>query len=205
MKRVRGWLLAAAVLCLSACGYNAIQRQDEAVKAQWSEVLNQYQRRADLVPNLVRTVRGYAAHEDKVLTEVTAARARLGAIRPPTEGAADPQQLARFQQAQGTLSGALSRLMVVSEHYPQLKADGLFQNLQAQLEGSENRITVARHRYVEAVRAYNVLVRRFPVNLTARVFGYAPRAHFSVDNAQAIATAPRVDFEADPAPAGSVP
>ncbi|AFC85952.1 LemA family protein [Frateuria aurantia] len=205
MKSVRACLLLIMLACLSGCGYNAIQRQDEAVKAQWSEVLNQYQRRADLVPNLVNTVKGYASHEEKVLTEVTAARARVGSVQLPADGAGDPQQLARFQQAQGALSGALSRLMVVSENYPQLKADGLFQNLQAQLEGTENRITVARNRYVQAVLAYNVEVRSFPANLTAKLFGYQPRANFSVENEQAISRAPNVNFDASPAAAGSAP
>ncbi len=155
MKLLRALVLLLLVAGLSGCGYNAIQRQDEAVKAAWSEVINQYQRRADLVPNLVNTVKGYAQHEEKVLTEVTNARARVGTMQLSPDALNDPQKLQQFQQAQGQLSSALSRLMVVSENYPQLKADGLFQNLQAQLEGTENRITVARNRYVQAVQTYN--------------------------------------------------
>jgi LemA protein len=199
MKHLRVLALLLAAIGLSGCGYNAIQRQDEAVKSQWAEVLNQYQRRADLVPNLVNTVKGYAQHEERVLTEVTDARARVGSVRIDADAAADPQKLQQFQQAQGELSSALSRLMAVSENYPQLKADGLFQNLQAQLEGTENRITVARNRYIQAVQAYNVLIRSFPSNLTAKVFGYQVKPNFSVENEKAIATAPTVDFGSAPA------
>ncbi len=194
MKFVRACVLLLLVVGLSGCGYNAIQRQDEAVKASWSEVLNQYQRRADLVPNLVNTVKGYAQHEEKVFTEVTEARARVGSIQVDANTVNDPQKLAQFQAAQGQLGSALSRLMVVSENYPQLKADGLFQNLQAQLEGTENRVTVARNRYVQAVQAYNSMIRTFPNNLTARMFGYQVKPNFSVQNEQAISTAPKVDF-----------
>jgi len=202
MNILRALALLLVAGFLSGCGYNAIQRQDEAVKAQWSEVLNQYQRRADLVPNLVNTVKGYAQHEEKVLTEVTNARAKVGSVQIGAEGAGDPQKLAQFQQAQGELSSALSRLMVVSENYPQLKADGLFQNLQAQLEGTENRITVARNRYIQSVQNYNVLIRSFPNNLTAKLFGYQVKPNFTVDNEKAISTAPTVDFGgAAPTPA----
>src|SRR3569623_2935582 len=160
------------LLLLSVCGYNAIQQQDEQVKAAWSEVLNQYQRRADLVPNLVNTVKGYAAQEERVLTEVTNARAKVGSIQATPELINDPEAFAKFQQAQGELTGALSRLMVVKEAYPQLKSDANFRDLQAQLEGTENRITVARNRYIKAVQDYNVTVRSFPSNLTAMMFGY---------------------------------
>ena len=202
MKHLRTLLLLLLALGLSGCGYNAIQRQDEAVKAAWSEVLNQYQRRADLVPNLVNTVKGYAQHEERVLTEVTNARARVGSVRITPDMIDDAQKLKQFQQAQGELSSALSRLMVVSENYPNLKANGLFQNLQAQLEGTENRITVARNRYVQAVQAYNGMIRTFPNNLTAKMFGYQVKPNFSVENEKQISTAPTVDF-GTPAPAAS--
>ena len=202
MKLLRTALLLLLVVTLSGCGYNAIQRQDEAVKAQWSEVLNQYQRRADLVPNLVATVKGYAQHEEQVLTEVTAARARVGSMQVGADTLNDPQKLQQFAQAQGQLSGALSRLLVVSEAYPDLKANGLFQNLQAQLEGTENRITVARNRYVKSVEQYNGMIRSFPNNLTAKMFGYKIKPNFSVDNEKAISTAPAVNF-GNPAPAAS--
>ncbi|MGN6740161.1 LemA family protein [Dyella sp.] len=194
MKFVRTCVLLLLVAGLSGCGYNAIQRQDEAVKAAWSEVLNQYQRRADLVPNLVNTVKGYAQHEEKVFTEVTEARAKVGSIQVDADTVNDAQKLAQFQAAQGQLGSALSRLMVVSENYPQLKADGLFQNLQAQLEGTENRVTVARNRYVQSVQAYNSMIRTFPNNLTAKMFGYKVKPNFSVENEKAISTAPKVDF-----------
>src|SRR5581483_1574480 len=162
MKTLHVLALLLLVSMLSGCGYNAIQKQDEAVKAQWSEVLNQYQRRADLVPNLVNTVKGYAAHEEKVFAEVTEARSRAGSIQVTPELANDPEALAKFQAAQGQLTSALSRLMAVSERYPDLKANGVFQNLQAQLEGTENRIAVARNRYIQAVQQYNSLLRTFP-------------------------------------------
>jgi LemA protein len=194
MKFVRTCVLLLLVAGLSGCGYNAIQRQDEAVKAAWSEVLNQYQRRADLVPNLVNTVKGYAQHEERVFTEVTEARAKVGSIQVDANTVNDPEKLAQFQAAQGQLGSALSRLMVVSENYPQLKADGLFQNLQAQLEGTENRVTVARNRYVQSVQAYNSMIRTFPNNLTAKMFGYKVKPNFSVENEKAISTAPKVDF-----------
>ena len=183
-----------SLLSLSGCGYNTLQVQDEAIKAGWSEVLNQYQRRADLVPNLVNTVKGYAAHEKDVLTQVTEARARVGGIQATPELIKDPQAFAQFQQAQAGLSSALSRLLVVAENYPNLKADAAFRDLQAQLEGTENRITVARNRYIKAVEAYNVAVRTFPNNLTAMVFGYEVKPNFSVENEKAISTAPTVNF-----------
>jgi LemA protein len=204
MKLLRHLALLLLVVMLSGCGYNAMQRQDEAVKASWSEVLNQYQRRADLVPNLVNTVKGYAQHEEKVFVEVTNARAKVGSMQVNADTVNDPQKLQQFQAAQGELSGALSRLMVVSENYPQLKADGLFQNLQAQLEGTENRVTVARNRYVQAVQQYNEMIRTFPNNLTAKMFGYKVKPNFSVENEKAISTAPTVDFgTSTPAPATS--
>ncbi len=205
MKILRTLVLLLIAVSLTGCGYNAIQRQDEAVKAAWSEVLNQYQRRADLVPNLVNTVKGYAQHEEKVFVEVTNARAKVGSIQVNADTLNDPQKLQQFQAAQGELGNALSRLMVVSENYPQLKADGLFQNLQAQLEGTENRVTVARNRYVQAVQEYNGMIRTFPNNLTAKMFGYKVKPNFSVDNEKAISTAPKVDFgNGTPAPASSV-
>lgn len=204
MKTLRNFVLLLLVVMLSGCGYNAIQKQDEAVKAAWSEVLNQYQRRADLVPNLVNTVKGYAQHEEKVFVEVTQARAKVGSLQVNADSLNDPQKLQQFQAAQGELGNALSRLMVVSENYPQLKADGLFQNLQAQLEGTENRVTVARNRYVQAVQDYNSMIRTFPNNLTAKMFGYQVKPNFSVDNEKAISTAPTVDFGNNaPAPAAS--
>lgn len=182
------------VSLLTGCGYNAMQAGDEQVKAAWSEVLNQYQRRADLVPNLVNTVKGYAAHEAAVLTQVTEARARVGSTTLNADQLGDAAAMQRFQQAQGELSSALSRLLVVTENYPQLKADGLFKDLLTQLEGTENRITVARGRYVKAVQDYNVLIRQFPQVITAKIFGYQPKANFSVENEAAISTAPKVDF-----------
>lgn len=204
MKLLRNLVLLLLAIGLSGCGYNAMQRQDEAVKAAWSEVLNQYQRRADLVPNLVATVKGYAQHEEQVFTQVANARAKVGSIQVTPELANDPAALAKFQAAQGELGNALSRLMAVSENYPNLKADGLFQNLQAQLEGTENRITVARQRYVQSVQDYNSMIRTFPNNLTAKMFGYTVKPNFSVQNEQAISNAPKVDFGgATPAPAAS--
>ncbi len=192
--------LASAVLFLSltGCGYNTLQTTDEQITASWSEVVNQYQRRADLVPNLVNVVKGYAAHEQEVLTQVTEARARVGQIQATADLVNDAQAFNRFQAAQGELSGALSRLLLVAENYPQLKADGLFRDLQAQLEGTENRIAVARGRYIKAVQEYNVTVRKFPSNLTAMLFGFKPKPNFTVDNAKAIATPPKVDFGAPP-------
>ncbi|MFO1507085.1 MAG: LemA family protein [Lysobacterales bacterium] len=186
---------------LSGCGYNQMQQKDEGVKAAWSEVLNQYQRRADLVPNLVNTVKGYAQHEEEVFTKVAEARAQVGTLKVTPDMLSDPAVLQKFQAAQGELSSALLRLMAVSENYPQLKADGLFQNLQAQLEGTENRIAVARNRYIQSVQDYNTLLRTFPQNLTAMVFGYKPKANFAVENEKEISTAPKVDFGQTPAPA----
>jgi LemA protein len=199
------WLTAIFMtLALSGCGYNTLQTTDEDIKATWAEVLNQYQRRADLVPNLVNVVKGYAAHEEKVFTEVTAARARVGAIQATPELVNDEAAFQKFIAAQGELTGAISRLLLVAENYPQLKADGLFRDLQAQLEGTENRITVARNRYIDAVKTYNVTVRSFPSNLTAMAFGYKTKPSFTVENEKAIAAPPRVDIGApavSPAPA----
>ena len=192
-------IVALALMTLSGCGYNAIQQKDEAVTAAWSEVLNQYQRRADLVPNLVSTVQGYAQHEADVFIRVAEARAQVGTLKITPDMLSDPAILSKFQAAQGELSSALTRLMAVSENYPELKADGLFQNLQAQLEGTENRIVVARNRYVQAVQDFNTYVRSFPQNLTAKLFGYPAKANFSVENEKAISTAPKVEFN-KPAP-----
>ena len=187
-------VVAACASLLSACGYNEFQTKDETVKASWSEVVNQYQRRADLVPNLVNTVKGYAAQEKDVLIGVTEARAKATSIQVTPETLNNPEAFKKFQQAQGELSGALSRLIAVSENYPQLKSDANFRELQAQLEGTENRITVARNRYIGAVRDYNVTVRQFPNNLTAMVFGYKPKENFTVENEKGISTAPTVKF-----------
>ena len=197
-------LLSVALLSLSGCGYNALQTSDEQIKASWAEVLNQYQRRADLVPNLVNVVKGYAAHEKDVFVQVTEARARVGQIQATPELINDPAAFAKFQDAQAQMTSALSRLIAVSENYPQLKADGVFRDLQAQLEGTENRITVARMRYIEAVQNYNNLVRQFPSNLTAMVIGMKVKPSFTVENEKAISVAPKVDFGGmTPAPAAS--
>jgi LemA protein len=195
------WTILAAILALSVsgCGYNTFQTQDEQVKAGWSEVLNQYQRRADLVPNLVNTVKGYAAQEKEVLTRVTEARARAGSIQATPELINNPEAFAKFQAAQAELSGALSRLLVVSENYPQLKSDANFRDLQAQLEGTENRIAVARNRYIKTVQDYNVTARSFPSNLTAMVFGYRTKPNFTVENEKEISATPKVEFGAAPA------
>jgi len=201
---VLGLTVLAGVL-LSGCGYNAMQTQDEQIKSAWSEVLNQYQRRADLIPNLVNTVKGYAAQESSVLLGVTQARAKVGSIQATPELVNDPAALAKFQAAQGELSSALSRLMVVTENYPQLKSDQNFRDLQAQLEGTENRITVARNRYIQAVQNYNVTVRSFPGNLTAMIFGYKPKPNFSVDNEAVISKPPAVDFSAPTAAPAATP
>lgn len=187
-------ILAVLTSLLSGCGYNTFQVGDEAVKAAWSEVLNQYQRRADLVPNLVNTVKGYASHEKDVLTQVSQARAQVGSIQATPELINNPEAFAKFQQAQAGLSSALSRLLAVSENYPQLKADALFRDLQAQLEGTENRITVARNRYIKEVQGYNVSVRTFPNNLTAMALGYTTKPNFSVENEKEISTAPKINF-----------
>jgi LemA protein len=194
-------MLLAATLGLGGCGYNTIQAQDEQTKAAWSEVINQYQRRADLIPNLVNTVKGYAQQEQDVLLGVTNARAKVGSIQATPELVNDPDAFKKFQDAQAEMTSALSRLLVVAENYPQLKSDQNFRDLQAQLEGTENRITVARKRYIESVQQYNTTVRQFPVNLTAMVFGYKPKANFTVENEAAIAKPPPVDFS-KPAPAG---
>jgi LemA protein len=205
MTRVYLMLIGAAALLLSGCGYNTLQTTDEAIKAGWAEVLNQYQRRADLVPNLVNTVKGYAAHEKEVLEQVTAARARVGSIQATPELINDEQAFAKFQAAQGELTSALSRLLVVAENYPQLKADASFRDLQAQLEGTENRVTVARNRYIQAVQEYNVTVRKFPSNLTAMLFGFKTKPSFTVENEQAISKPPTVDFGTGAAPAPASP
>jgi LemA protein len=191
MRALKLAAIAAASLLLTACGYNTMQVQDEQVKSAWSEVVNQYQRRADLIPNLVNTVKGFAAQEQKVLIGVTEARAKATQVKVDAN---DPASLAQFQAAQGELTSALSRLMVVVERYPELKSDQNFRDLQAQLEGTENRITVARNRYIKAVQDYNITVRRFPTNLTAMVFGYKVKPNFTVENEAAIAKPPTVDF-----------
>ena len=183
-----------ALIGLSGCGYNTLQTTDESIKSAWSEVLNQYQRRADLVPNLVETVKAFAAQEREVLIAVTEARSRVGSIQATPELVDNPEAFQRFQAAQGELTSALSRLLVVAENYPQLKSDANFRDLQAQLEGTENRIAVARNRYIKAVQDYNVTVRSFPSNLTAMVFGYKTKPNFTVENERAISTAPKVDF-----------
>lgn len=195
MRRILlGTMALIMLLSLSGCGYNKFQALDEEVTASWSEVLNQYQRRADLVPNLVNTVKGYAAHEREVLEAVTNARAKVGSIQATAELVNDEAAFARFQAAQNEMTSALSRLLVVAENYPQLKADASFRDLQAQLEGTENRVAVARNRYIQAVRNYNVAVRSFPENLTAKVFGYKTKPSFSVENEKAISAPPTVDF-----------
>src|SRR5688572_15731439 len=193
-------LVLSASANLAGCGYNKLQEQDEAVKAEWSEVVNQYQRRADLIPNLVATVKGFAAQEQAVLVGVTEARAKATQINVNAD---DPASLQQFQAAQGELSSALSRLMVVVERYPELKSDQNFRDLQAQLEGTENRITVARNRYIAAVQDFNVTVRKFPTNLTAMIFGYKVKPNFTVENEAAISKPPTVDF--GPAPAAPAP
>jgi LemA protein len=194
LRNLRWGFALAALLLVSGCGYNTLQSADEQVKAAWSEVLNQYQRRADLVPNLVETVKAFAAQERQVLTQVTEARSRVGSIQATPELINNPEAFAKFQQAQGELTGALSRLLVVAENYPQLKSDANFRDLQAQLEGTENRIAVARNRYIKSVEAYNVTVRQFPSNLTAMAFGFKPKPNFSVENEREISKAPKVDF-----------
>ena len=197
MKR---WLLILAAvlttLVLGGCGYNDFQRLDEQTKAAWSEVLNQYQRRADLVPNLVATVKGEANFEQDTLTKVVEARAKATSIQVTPDMLNDPQKMQQFQQAQSQLTGALSRLLAVSERYPDLKANQSFRDLRVQLEGTENRITVARNRYIQAVQEYNVLARSFPTNLTAMMFHYQPKANFTVENEAQISKPPTVDFGA---------
>jgi LemA protein len=197
-------VLAFAATLLSGCGYNQIQINDESVNAAWSEVLNQYKRRADLIPNLVSVVQGYASHEKEVLTRVTEARANVAGMKATPELINDPAAFAKFQKAQGDLGGALSRLLVVAENYPNLKADANFRDLQAQVEGTENRITVARNRYIKSVREYNISVRTFPNNLTAMVMGWQAKANFTVEDEKAISTPPAIKFNA-PAPAAPAP
>ena len=195
MKNIfRKFLIILAVFTLSACCYNQFQTKDEAVNAAWAEVLNQYQRRADLIPNLVNTVKGYTQHENATLLVVTQARAAATGFQITPEVLNNPETFRKFQKLQGELSSALSRLMAVSENYPNLKADTSFRDLQAQLEGTENRITVARQRYIQAVADYNILVRSFPSNLTAKMFGYHVKPSFTVENEKAVSTVPSVDF-----------
>jgi LemA protein len=193
------------LLTLSGCGYNTLQATDEDIKASWGEVLNQYQRRADLIPNLVNVVKGYAAHEKDVLTQIAQARASVGSMQASPELVNDEEAFKKYIAAQGQMTGALSRLLVVAENYPQLKADASFRDLQAQLEGTENRITVARNRYIAAVKDYNITVRSFPSNLTAMLFGHKVKPSFTVENERAIAAPPTVDFSAPQVAAPKVP
>lgn len=196
--------IATVATLMSGCGYNTLQTQDEQVKAAWSEVINQYQRRADLVPNLVNTVKGYAAQEQTIFIQVAQARANVGSIKATPELINDPAAFAKFQAAQNELQSALSRLLVVAENYPQLKSDAVFRDLTAQLEGTENRITVARNRYIKAVQDFNVTVRSFPTNLTAMLFKMDVKPNFTVDNEKAISVPPTVDF-GKPAPVTPAP
>lgn len=201
MRKLFTLLCLIATLCLSGCGYNTFQSTDEQITASWSEVLNQYQRRSDLIPNLVSTVKGESGFEQETLVKVVEARAKATSIQATPELINNPEAFKKFQAAQGELSGALSRLLVVTENYPNIKSNQSFQELRAQLEGTENRITVARNRYIKAVQEYNVAVRSFPSNLTAMVFGYKPKPNFSVDNEKEISKPPVVNF--DKAPAGA--
>lgn len=195
MKKISLFLATIALsLSLTGCGYNTFQTGDEEIKAQWAEVLNQYQRRADLIPNLVSTVKGYASHEEKVFTEIAEARSKVGSIQATPELVNDEAAFAKFQAAQGEMTSALSRLLAVSENYPQLKADAGFRDLQAQLEGTENRVTVARNRYIASIKDYNIAVRSFPTNLTAMMFGYKTKPSFTVENEKAISAPPKVTF-----------
>src|SRR5688500_18663631 len=205
MRKILWAVSLLAALSLSGCGYNELQSKDEQVKAAWAEVLNQYKRRADLIPNLVSTVQGYAAHERQTLEAVINARARATSVQLPADALDDPAKVRQFQQAQGELAGALGRLLLVAENYPNLKADANFRDLQAQLEGTENRITTARNRFIKAVQDFNILVRQFPTNLTAMLFGYKQKPAFTVEDEKAIARPPKVDFTPKPAPAPSVP
>jgi LemA protein len=202
MRTLKMAAISLAALLLGGCGYNTIQTQDESVKAGWSDVVNQYQRRADLIPNLVNTVKGYAAQEQAVLIGVTEARAKVGTIQVTPEVVNDAEALKKYQAAQGELSAALKSIIAVSENYPNLKSDQNFRDLQAQLEGTENRITVARNRYIGTVQEYNTTIRKFPVNLTAMVFKYGVKPNFTVENEAAVAKPPTVDF-GTPAPAGA--
>jgi LemA protein len=196
---MRKWLVGVTVMMaclnLAGCGYNRLQEQDEAVKAAWSEVVNQYQRRADLIPNLVATVKGYASQEERVLVEVTEARSKVGSVQITPELLNNAESFAKFQAAQGELTSALKNLMVVVERYPDLKSNQNFRDLQAQLEGTENRITVARNRYIEAVKTYNVTVRSFPTNMTAGMFDFEVKPNFSVENEAQISQPPQVRFD----------
>ncbi len=201
MKKLMTLVGLAATLLLGGCGYNTIQSQDEEVRGAWAEVLNQYQRRADLIPNLVNTVKGFAAQEEKILLGVTEARARVGSIQATPELVNDPEAMKKFQNAQADMSSALSRLLVVAENYPQLKSDQNFRDLQAQLEGTENRVTVARNRFIKSVQEYNTTIRKFPANLTAMMFGNKAKASFTVENEAVIAKPPMVDFSKPAAPA----
>lgn len=194
MRTLRLLVLSLVAVLASGCGYNTLQQQDEQIKSAWAEVLNQFQRRADLVPNLISTVKGFAEHEKEILLGVTEARARVGSMQVSPEMLDDPVAMKKFGEAQGQLSSALSRLLAVSENYPQLRSDALFRDLLAQLEGTENRIAVARNRYIEAVQAYNTTVRSFPTNLIARYFGYELKPTFTVEDETAISTPPKVDF-----------
>ncbi len=205
MRHLTSAFIATLCLALTGCGYNKIQTQDEAVKGAWSEVVNQYQRRADLIPNLVATVKGFAAQEQAVLIGVTEARARATSIQATPELINDPEALKKFQAAQGELTGALKSLLVVVEKYPDLKSDQNFRDLQAQLEGTENRIAVARNRYIESVQTFNATIRQFPVNLTAKMFGHDVKPNFTVENEAEIARPPAVEFEAAPAQPAEVP
>jgi LemA protein len=200
MRKLLGALSMLAALTLSGCGYNEFQTRDEQVKAAWGEVLNQYQRRADLIPNLVATVQGYAQQERDVFIGVTNARAKATAVNVNADAINDPAKMQQFQQAQAELSGALGRLLVVAENYPQLKSDQNFRELQAQLEGTENRITTARNRFIKAVQDFNILARKFPTNLTAMMFGYKEKASFTVEDEKAVARPPKVDFTPKAAP-----
>ena len=199
MRKLAMFFGLTAILALSGCGYNDFQARDEGVKKAWAEVLNQYQRRSDLIPNLVATVQGYAQQEKDVFLGVTNARAKVGQMNITPDVVNNPQALQNFQKAQGDLSSAVSRLLVVAENYPQLKSDANFRELQSQLEGTENRITVARKRFTDSVEQYNILTRSFPTNLTAMLFSYSVKPQFTVENEKAISTAPKVDFGAKPA------
>lgn len=201
MKRIKTLIVLTFALLIGGCGYNTLQSTDEQISAAWAEVLNQYKRRADLIPNLVKVVEGFAAQEKEVFLGVTKARSQVGSIQATPELINDPAAFAKFQAAQAQMSGALSRLLLVAENYPQLKSDGNFRDLQAQLEGTENRITVARNRYIKAVREYNVTVRQFPSNLIAKAFGFKVKPQFTVENVNVIAEPPKVDF-GKPAPEG---
>jgi LemA protein len=205
MRYLLTGLLATLSLGISGCGYNTIQTQDEAVTAAWSNGVSQYQRRADLIPNLVNTVKGFAAQEQAVLIGVTEARARATSVQLTPEMLNDPEALRKFQAAQGELTGALKSLLVVVERYPDLKSDQNFRDLQAQLEGTENRIAVERNRYIEAVQNFNSTVRRFPVNLTAMLFGYEVKPNFTVENEAEISQPPTVDFNTAPAQPAEAP